>query len=31
MIIGNSVMEGVEKLKLVGLKVEDIVVFIDYE
>ena len=31
MITGNSVMEGAEKLKSVGLKVEDIVVFIDHE
>ena len=31
MITGNSVMEGAEKLKSVGLQVEDIVVFIDHE
>ena len=29
MISGNSAMEGAEKLKSVGLQVEDIVVFID--
>jgi uridine monophosphate synthetase len=28
---GNSVMEGAEKLKSAGLKVEDIVVFMDHE
>jgi uridine monophosphate synthetase len=31
MITGNSVMEGAEKLKSLGLQVEDIVVFIDHE
>ena len=31
MISGNSAMEGAEKLKSVGLQVEDIVVFIDHE
>ncbi|MDJ0555790.1 MAG: bifunctional orotidine-5'-phosphate decarboxylase/orotate phosphoribosyltransferase [Microcoleaceae cyanobacterium MO_207.B10] len=31
MISGNSVMKGVDKLKSVGLEVEDIVVFIDHE
>ncbi len=31
MISGNSVMEGADKLKSVGLQVEDIVVFIDHE
>ncbi len=31
MITGNSAMEGAEKLKSVGLQVEDIVVFIDHE
>ena len=31
LITGKSVMEGADKLKSVGLKVEDIVVFIDHE
>ncbi|NEQ35249.1 MAG: bifunctional orotidine-5'-phosphate decarboxylase/orotate phosphoribosyltransferase [Okeania sp. SIO3I5] len=31
MISGNSVIKGAEKLKSVGLQVEDIVVFIDHE
>ncbi|MGD1716938.1 bifunctional orotidine-5'-phosphate decarboxylase/orotate phosphoribosyltransferase [Dapis sp. BLCC M172] len=31
MISGNSVIKGAEKLKSVGLEVEDIVVFIDHE
>jgi uridine monophosphate synthetase len=31
LITGKSAMEGAEKLKSVGLKVEDIVVFIDHE
>lgn len=31
MISGNSVMKGADKLKSVGLNVEDIVVFIDHE
>jgi uridine monophosphate synthetase len=31
LITGNSVMEGAEKLKVAGLHVEDIVVFIDHE
>ena len=31
MISGNSVMKGADKLKSVGLQVEDIVVFIDHE
>jgi uridine monophosphate synthetase len=31
LISGKSVMEGAEKLKSAGLKVEDIVVFIDHE
>lgn len=31
LITGNSVMEGAEKLKVAGLQVEDIVVFIDHE
>ncbi len=31
MISGNSVMEGAEKIKSVGLNVRDIVVFIDHE
>ena len=31
LISGNSVMEGAEKLKSAGLKIDDIVVFIDHE
>ena len=31
LITGNSVMEGADKLKSAGLKIEDIVVFIDHE
>ncbi|MGH2414349.1 MAG: bifunctional orotidine-5'-phosphate decarboxylase/orotate phosphoribosyltransferase, partial [Microcystaceae cyanobacterium] len=31
LITGKSVMEGAEKLKSAGLKIEDIVVFIDHE
>jgi len=30
LIIGNSVMQGAEKLQSVGLEVRDIVVFIDF-
>jgi uridine monophosphate synthetase len=31
LISGKSVMEGAEKIKSAGLKVEDIVVFLDHE